>query len=283
MNLCDIRDIRALLSRHGFRFSKGLGQNFLCDESVPEGIAERAGIDGDTCVLEVGPGIGCLTQQLCRRARRVAAVELDGRLAPILAETMAGAGNFTLVQGDILKIDIPALCAREFGEGRAVACANLPYYITSPAIAALLGSGCFSDVTVMVQREVALRLCAAPGAGDYGAFSVFAQWHSEPEIVLDVGRECFIPQPKVDSAVVRLHVRQAPPAAVRSEEMFFRVVKAAFSQRRKTLLNCLAPAFPSVGGKGEMAALLQSCGVDPGARGETLGIADFAAIADRLA
>ena len=282
MNLCDINDIRALLGRHGFHFSKGMGQNFLCDEAVPQAIAERAGIDGNTCVLEVGPGIGCLTQQLCGRARRVAAVELDGRLAPILAETMADRDNFALIQGDILKTDIPALCAREFGGARTVACANLPYYITSPAIAALLESRCFSDVTVMVQREVALRICAAPGTGDYGAFSVFVQWHAQPEIVLNVGRERFVPQPKVDSAVVRLHVRPAPPVLVDSEEMLFRVVKAAFSQRRKTLLNCLTPAFPAVGGKGEMERLLQSCGVDPGARGETLDIPAFARIAGRL-
>ncbi len=282
MDLCNISDIRALLQRHGFRFSKGLGQNFLCDASVPEGIAQRAGLDKDSCVLEVGPGIGCLTEQLCMRARKVVSVELDVRLAPVLRETMAAQSNFTLVQGDILKTDIAQLCRREFGQCRAVACANLPYYITSPAIAALLESRCFDAVTVMVQREVARRICARPGTPDYGAFSVFVQWHAQPQTVLEVGRESFVPSPNVDSSVVRLDVRKAPPAEVCSERLFFRVVRAAFAQRRKTLLNCLASAFSGECSKTDMQQCIGACGLDPGVRGETLSIDQFARLSNRI-
>ena len=209
-------------------------------------------------------------------------VELDGRLAPVLSETMAGCGNFTLVQGDILKIDLAALCEKEFGCGRAVACANLPYYITSPAIAALLECRRFEAVTVMVQREVARRMCARPGTADYGAFSVFVQWNAQPSVLLEVGRECFVPSPKVDSSVVRLDVRQSPPVAVCDEALFFRVVKAAFAQRRKTLLNCLSAGFSGLCTKEEMNNCIKCCGVDPGARGETLSIEEFARLSDRI-
>ncbi len=282
MDLCNLNDIRTLLQRHGFRFSKGLGQNFLCDPAVPEAIAAGAGIDERTGVLEVGPGIGCLTERLCARAHKVVSVELDGRLAPVLSETMAAHSNFTLVQGDILKIDLAALCEKEFGCGRAVACANLPYYITSPAIAALLECRRFEAVTVMVQREVARRICARPGTADYGAFSVFVQWHTQPSVLLEVGRECFVPSPKVDSSVVRLDVRQSPPVAVCDEALFFRVVKAAFAQRRKTLLNCLSAGFSGLCTKEEMNNCIKCCGVDPGARGETLSIEEFARLSDRI-
>ncbi len=282
MDLCNINDIRALLGRHGFRFSKGLGQNFLCDPAVPRDIAEGAYIDENTCVLEVGPGIGCLTEQLCMRARKVVSVELDTRLGPVLHETMAEHDNFTLVQGDILKTDLAALCAREFSESRAVACANLPYYITSPAIAALLECRRFDAVTVMVQREVARRICAQPGTADYGAFTVFVQWYAEPSVILEVGRECFIPSPKVDSSVVRLDQRSGPPAEVRDEALFFRVVKAAFAQRRKTLLNCLLAAFSQLGGREELEKIIRSCEIDPGCRGETLSIQQFADLSNAL-
>lgn len=280
MDLCNISDIRALLGRHGFRFSKGLGQNFLCDPAVPRAIAEGAGIDKDTCVLEVGPGIGCLTEQLCVRAQKVVAVELDTRLGPVLRETMAGYGNFTLVQGDILKTDIAALCGREFGAARVVACANLPYYITSPAIAALLESRRLDAATVMVQREVARRICARPGTADYGAFTVFVQWHAEPGILLEVDRTSFVPSPNVDSSVVRLDIRPAPPVRVEDEAMFFRIVKAAFAQRRKTLLNCLSAAFSGSAGRDKLAECVRACGIDPGRRGETLSIDEFAVLSN---
>lgn len=282
MDLCNINDIQSLLKRHGFRFSKGLGQNFLCDPAVPREIAAGAGIDEKTCVLEVGPGVGCLTEQLCMRAQKVVSVELDVRLGPVLRETMAAHGNFTLVQGDILKTDLPELCAREFGKARAVACANLPYYITSPAIAALIECGCFDAVTVMVQREVARRICARPGTADYGAFTVFVRWHTEPSVILEVGRESFVPSPKVDSSVVRLDRRGCPPARVADEALFFRVVKAAFAQRRKTLLNCLLAAFSQTGGREELEKMIRSCEIDPGCRGETLSIQQFANLSNAL-
>lgn len=280
MDLCDIRVIRALLQKHGFSFSKGLGQNFLCDSSVPYDIAELAGIDEETCVLEVGPGIGTLTVELCARAQKVVAVELDKRLPAVLKDTLADFDNFTLVQGDILKIDIPALIAEQFPDAkRVVACANLPYYITTPAVAALIDSKCFDSITVMVQREVALRMCARAGTPDYGAFTPYIAYHTCPELVLEVGKESFIPSPKVDSAVVRMDVYDTPPVEVADERMFFRIIKAAFAQRRKTLLNCLSSGFGELG-KDRLRALIEQSGVDPACRGETLDIEDYARLAN---
>jgi len=280
MDLCDIRVIRALLQKHGFSFSKGLGQNFLCDSSVPYDIAELAGIDEETCVLEVGPGIGTLTVELCARAQKVVAVELDKRLPAVLKGTLADFDNFTLVQGDILKIDIPTLIAEQFPDAkRVVACANLPYYITTPAVAALIDSKCFDSITVMVQREVALRMCARAGTSDYGAFTPYIAYHTCPELVLEVGKESFIPSPKVDSAVVRMDVYDTPPVEVADERMFFRIIKAAFAQRRKTLLNCLSSGFGELG-KDRLRALIEQSGVDPACRGETLDIEDYARLAN---
>ena len=280
LELCDTAVIRALLERHGFHFSKAKGQNFLTDRSVPERIAEMSGVDASCGVLEVGPGIGCLTQELCRRAGHVAAVEVDERLRPVLSETMADFSNLSLVFADILKTDIPALVARELGGLRPVACANLPYYITTPVLAALLESRCFTRVTVMVQKEVAQRICAAAGTPEYGAFSVFCRYYAEPELLFDVPPSCFVPQPKVTSAVLTLAVRTDPPCEILSEEMFFRVVRAAFAQRRKTLVNCLAASFPQ--GKQALAELLAGLGIAPTVRGETLELTQFAAIANAL-
>ncbi|MBQ4050320.1 MAG: ribosomal RNA small subunit methyltransferase A, partial [Oscillospiraceae bacterium] len=230
----------------------------------------------------IGPGVGCLTEQLCMCAKKVVSVEIDQRLAPVLAETMAAYGNFKLEQGDILKTDLDALCEREFGDARVIACANLPYYITSPAIAKLLECSRLDAITVMVQREVAYRICAEPGTAEYGAFTVFVQWYSEPHILLDVGRECFIPSPKVDSAVVRLDRRSAPPVSVPDEKLFFRVVKAAFAQRRKTLLNCLSSAFSNTCTKTELENCIKNSGIEPGVRGETLSIAEFARLSEQI-
>lgn len=282
MDLCNITEIKALLARHGFHFSKSKGQNFLTASWVPERIAEEAGIDETCGVLEVGPGIGPLTRQLCRRANRVVAVEVDTTLQPLLAETMAGCDNLEILFRDILKTDIPALVREEFGDLRPVACANLPYYITTPVLAALLESRCFSSVTVMVQKEVAQRICSPAGRSDYGAFSVFCQYYAEPALLFDVPPACFIPQPKVTSAVLRLDVRSTPPCEILNEKLFFRVVKAAFAQRRKTLLNALSSGFSEYS-KAELSALLESCGFVPTIRGETLDIPGFAAIANALA
>lgn len=281
MNLCDIHEIKALLARHGFRFSKAKGQNFLTQSWVPREIAEAAGIDKSCGVLEVGPGIGPLTEQLCLRAGRVLAVEVDESLRPVLAETMSGHENLTVSFGDILRQDIPALVRSTFAGLRPIACANLPYYITTPVLAALLESRCFEAVTVMVQKEVAQRICASPGSASYGAFSVFCQYYAEPGILFDVPPSCFIPQPKVTSSVLGLKLRAAPPCTIADEGLFFRVVKASFAQRRKTLLNGLAAGFSGIG-KQQLADVLAGCGLPPAVRGETLGLSGFAAVANAL-
>ena len=281
MNLCDIETIRAVLGRHGFHFSKSLGQNFLTDITVPERIAEMSGAREIGNVVEVGPGMGCLSAELCRRADKVVAVELDRALMPVLAETLADYDNFEVVHGDVLETDLAALCKEKFGDGKAIACANLPYYITTPAITALLESGAFKQVTVMVQKEVAQRICSPAGKGDYGAFSVFCQYYAEPELLFDVPASCFIPQPKVTSAVLKLTMRKEPVCEIKSETMFFKVVRAAFAQRRKTLLNALSSGLSQFD-KPALAAVIEDCGFAPTVRGETLDIPGFAAIANAL-
>lgn len=279
MELTNINDIKALLARHGFRFSKSMGQNFLTAAWVPEDIADAAGLDEHTGVLEIGPGIGCLTEQLSLRAGKVVAVELDTALRPVLAETLAGRDNVEIVYGDVLKLDIPALLDEKMPGMRRVVCANLPYNVTGPVISSLLESGCFDSVTVMIQREVARRICAGPGTKDYGAFTVFVNWYAQPELLFDVSPGCFIPQPKVTSSVIRLDCRSAPPVGVRSEELFRRVVRAAFAQRRKTLLNALGAGFGELS-KETIEKCLRDSGFDPKLRGEVLGIGEFAKIAD---
>lgn len=282
MNLCDIETIRAVLGRHGFHFSKSLGQNFLTDESVPRRIAEMSGAAECGNAIEVGPGMGCLSAELCRRADKVVAVELDRALMPVLAETLADYDNFEVVHGDVLETDLAALCKEKFGDGKAIACANLPYYITTPAITALLESGAFEQVTVMVQKEVAQRIAAPAGKGDYGAFSVFCQYYAVPELLFDVPPSCFIPQPKVTSAVLKLTMRTEPVCEIRDEALFFRTVKAAFAQRRKTLLNALSAGFGELS-KAELAELIEESGFAPTVRGETLDIPSFASLANAIA
>ena len=214
MEHCDFAAIEALLRRHGFHFSKSMGQNFLIDATVPAAIAEASEAGEGNGVLEIGPGIGALSHELCRRAGRVVAVELDKALLPILDETMANFDNFEVVSADILKTDIPALVREKLAGLTPIVCANLPYNITTPAITALLESKCFESITVLVQKEVAERLCAAPGTAAYGAFSVYMQYHTAPRLLFEVGRECFQPQPKVTSAVLCAEVRLTPPVAV---------------------------------------------------------------------
>ena len=281
MNLTNPSELKLLLGKHGFRFSKAMGQNFLIAAWVPERIALEAGIDEGTGVLEVGPGVGCLTHELAQYAGRVLAVELDERLRPVLRETLADCENAEVIFGDVLKQDLPALVKEHFPGLRPVVCANLPYNVTSPLLTAFLEAGCFETVTVMIQREVAKRLCAKPGTADYGAFTVFTQWHAEPEILFDVSPGCFLPAPKVTSSVVKLTVRKAPPAEVQSETRFFAVVRAAFNQRRKTLLNALSSGLSGFM-KEQIAQAISDCGLDEKVRGETLGIAEFAQLSDRL-
>ncbi len=283
MNLCDIREVKALLARHGFRFSKAMGQNFLVAEWAPRDIAAAGAGDRDCGVLEIGPGIGCLTRELCKRAGKVVSVELDPALPPVLAETMDGAENFTLISGDVLKLDLPELVDREFQGLTPLVCANLPYNVASPILRALVETKRFAAITVMVQREVALRLAAKPGSKDYGALSVYMQLYTQPEILFDVPPECFLPAPKVTSSVIRCRVRETPAVSARcGEDFFFQVVKGAFALRRKTLCNSLGTAFGSRLGKEGIARAVSQCGLPPAVRGEALGLEEFAALADCL-
>lgn len=281
VNVCDIQVMKPLLAAHGFHFSKAKGQNFLIAPWVPESIAGAAGVREDVGVLEIGPGVGPLTQQLALRAGKVCAVEVDERLKPILEITLEGCGNVELVWGDVLKLDIPALVKEKLPGLRPVACANLPYYITSPILTALLEAECFQAVTVMVQKEVAQRIAAWPGTAEYGAFSVFCQYYAEPELLFGVPAHCFVPQPKVTSAVVTLRVRQARPWDIHDEQLFFRVVRASFAMRRKKLSNGLASGFPELG-KAGAEAVLAACGFPENIRGETLGIPEFGAITNEI-
>ena len=281
MNLTDIRDIKALLARHGFRFSKSMGQNFLIADWVPRDIADAAGLDGDCGVLEIGPGIGPLTVELARRAGRVAAVELDGSLLPILRETLADCPNVEVIPGDVMKLDLAQLASDRFSGLAVKACANLPYNITTPVITKLLEAGCFRTITLMIQREVARRVCAAPGDSDCGAFSLFCQYHARCELLFEVPPDCFLPAPKVTSAVVRLTPRAAPPVDV-DRDALFAVVKAAFAQRRKTLLNALSAAYGSRFSKDELRQIILDCGLSETVRGERLGLEQFAGLARRL-
>ena len=281
IDVCNIQVMKPLLFEHGFYFSKAKGQNFLIANWVPERIAEDAGVDETAGVLEIGPGIGPLTQQLALRAGKVCAVEVDERLRPILSLTVGEFSNLEILWGDVLKQDIPALVKEKLGGLRPMACANLPYYITSPILTALLEAECFDSVTVMVQKEVAQRIAAKPGTADYSAFTVFCQYYAEPELLFDVPAGCFLPQPKVTSAVVTLRTRKELPWQIDSKEIFVRTVRASFAMRRKTLQNGLAAGFPELGkaGAGEVIA---ACGFAPSVRGETLGIAEFAAIANEI-
>ena len=281
MNLTNLSVIRELLEPQGFRFSKSMGQNFLIAQWVPERIAEEAGLDESVGVLEVGPGVGGLTQELSARAGKVVSVELDERLRPVLAQTLAECPNAEVVFGDVLKQNLPALIAEKLPGLRPVVCANLPYNITSPLLTAFFEADCFERLTVMVQREVALRLCAKPGTADYGAFTIYTQWHAEPRILFDVSPGCFMPAPKVTSSVVRLDVRKTPPVSVQDEKRMFRVVRAAFNQRRKTLSNALSSGLSGYT-KEQIAAAIEVCGLDARVRGEALSMEQFAALSDAL-
>jgi 16S rRNA (adenine1518-N6/adenine1519-N6)-dimethyltransferase len=281
MDLCNAAQMKALLEEHGFHFSKAKGQNFLTAAWVPQRIAEEAGVDAGAGVLEVGPGVGPLTEQLCLRAGKVLAVELDRRLKPILKKTVGSFDNLELRFADVMELDLADTVRETFPGLRPMACANLPYYITSPILTRLLESRAFDSVTVMIQKEVAQRICAEPGVGEGSAFAVFCHWYAEPRMLFDVPPDCFLPRPKVTSTVITLKARPAPPCPVADEAMFFRVVRAAFAQRRKTLTNALAAGFPGRD-KAGLAALLEDCGLSPTVRGETLSIPQFAAVADRL-
>ena len=282
IDVCNIQVMKPLLESHGFHFSKAKGQNFLIARWVPEKIAEDSGVDETVGVLEIGPGIGPLTQQLALRANKVCAVEVDTRLEPLLKQTVGEFDNLEILWGDVLKQNIPALVAEKFHGLRPMACANLPYYITSPILTALLEAECFEAVTVMVQKEVAQRIAAKPGTADYSAFTIFCQYYAEPELLFDVPAHCFMPQPKVTSAVITLRTRKELPWQIDDKDIFFRTVRASFAMRRKTLQNGLASGFPELG-KAGAGEVLEACGFAPSVRGETLGIPEFAKIANEIA
>ena len=281
MDLTNYTEVTALLRRHGFHFSKSLGQNFLTAAWVPERIAEEAALSPADGVLEVGPGVGCLTEQLAARAGKVLCLELDRRLESVLAETLARRDNVEIVFADAAKADLPALCREHLGDRPRKVCANLPYNVTTPLLTAFLEAECFESVTVMVQKEVAERMCAGPGSKDYGAFTLLVDWYAQPELLFTVPPHCFVPQPKVTSAVVRLRRRAEPPAAVEDEALFFRTVRAAFAQRRKTLSNALMAGFSALD-RAAAEACLAEAGLDPRVRGEALSLLQFAALSDAL-
>ena len=281
MNLTNIKEIQALLERHKFRFSKSMGQNFLTASWVPEDIAASAMLDENTGVVEVGPGIGCLTNELSKLAGKVVSVELDKSLKPILAETLAHCDNVEVVFSDVLKLNLPELVEEKMPGMKYAVCANLPYNVTSPLLTAFIEAGCFEHITVMIQREVAKRICAAPNTADYGAFGIFVQWYMDTELLFDVPPSCFIPQPKVTSSVIRLTRRSEKPAQVKDEKLMFQIIRAAFNQRRKTLVNAIGSQVNSVT-KEQAAIAIETCGFDTKIRGEALDIVGFAKISDKL-
>ncbi len=281
MNLCSPRDINNLLARHGFRFSKSLGQNFLIADWVPERIARESGASEDSGVLEIGPGAGCLTRRLSEVSGQVVAVERDRSLLPVLEETVGDLSNVTVLCGDIMKLNPRDIISEHFRGLTPRVCANLPYNITTPVLTKILTSGLFSSVTVMVQREVAERVAAAPGTAQYGAFSVLCQYYAVPSVLFYVPPECFMPRPAVVSAVIRLDTRPAPPVRV-DETLFFRIVRGAFNQRRKTLVNARSSALAPDVTKDQILKSVTECGLPGDVRGERLSIEDFARIAERL-
>lgn len=278
--LSDIGTIKEILTKHGFTFSKALGQNFLVNPSVCPRMAELSGAGEGVGVLEIGPGIGVLTNELCQLADKVVAVELDKRLLPVLDETLAEYDNVKIVNADVLELDLNALIAGEFPGLEVVVCANLPYYITSPVIMKLLEDKLpVSAVTVMVQKEAAQRICAEVGTRDCGAVTVAVNYYAKPQLLFGVSAGSFMPAPKVDSAVIRLDIYENPPVQC-DDKTFFRVVKAAFSQRRKVISNSLSAGLGME--KTAVAALLEKAGVPANARAEKLSLDDFAAIANCL-
>ena len=273
MELSNINHIKALLARHGFHFSKAMGQNFIIDDSVCPRMAEAAANE-NFGVIEIGPGIGVLTKEVSKVAKKVVAIELDKRLIPILKETLSDCDNVEVINADAMKLDLAELIREKFSGLKVAVCANLPYYITSPIIMGLLEARLpLENITVMVQKEAAERLCAAPGDRECGAVSAAVSYYSEPSILFGVDRNCFLPAPKVDSAVISLKLRNEPPIKVNDEKHFFRCVKAAFSQRRKTVVNSVSATLSL--DKQKLSAALEQKGISPLARAEALTMNDL--------
>lgn len=280
-NLTNIGVIKELFERHGFSFSKTLGQNFLVNPAVCPKIAELGNAREGFGIIEIGTGVGVLTHELAKRADKVTAIEIDERLIPILRETLAEHNNVRIVNEDVMNVDLNALINEDFGGLEVAVCANLPYYITSPIIMMLLESRLpITSVTVMVQKEAAQRLCAELGTREVGAVSVCVRYFSEPEILFNVSRGSFMPPPNVDSCVIRLNVRKEIPWAVTDEKKFFKVVRGAFSQRRKTMANSLSSALSL--DKAYVTSVIEECGLSPSVRPEQLKMEDFIAVSERI-
>lgn len=281
MNLCDYSQVKKLLESYDFRFSKSLGQNFIINESVCPRMAEMSGIDENSGVIEIGPGIGVLTKELCERAKKVVCIELDTRLIPLLGVTLADYDNVEIINADVLKTDLHALIEEKFEGMKVFVCANLPYYITSPVIMQLLESRInVESLTVMVQKEAAQRMCAEVGSRDSGAVTVAVNYYAEASRLFDVGAGSFMPAPKVDSCVMQLKIRKAPPVMVSDEAFFFRMVKAAFGQRRKTASNSISSGMGVA--KGAVIKAIADCGFDAGIRAEALSMQELADLSEAI-
>lgn len=273
-----------VLEKYNFNFQKKFGQNFLIDTHILEGIIDGAEIGEDDCVLEIGPGIGTMTQYLCERARFVICVEIDKNLIPVLNDTLSAYDNKIIINQDVLKVDINELC-NEYNGGKPIkVVANLPYYITTPIIMGLFESHVPLDsITVMVQKEVADRMKEGPGSKDYGALSLAVQYYAEPEVILNVSANCFIPKPNVDSAVIRLTLHKENPVKVKDEELMFKLIRASFNQRRKTLVNGITNAGLNGIGKDEVLQALEEMNLSPTIRGEALSLEQFAELSNLMA
>ena len=278
-NLTNINVIRDIFERHGFSFSRNLGQNFLINPSVCPKIAEMGNASQGFGILEIGTGVGVLTHELAKRADKVVAIEIDSRLIPVLEETLAEHDNVTVINEDVMKADLASIIKENFDGLRVAVCANLPYYITSPVIMLLLESRLpIESVTVMVQKEAGKRLCAELGTRDAGAVTAAVRYYSEPKLLFNVSRGSFMPAPNVDSCVIRLDIKKEPPVRVRDEKLFFSVVRGAFSQRRKNLANSLSSSMNMQ--KSEVTEIIRSAGISENARPEQLSLDDFAALAE---
>lgn len=280
-NLSDISVIRRVMEKHGFNFSKALGQNFLINPTVCPRMAEMCGADENTGVIEVGAGVGVLTAELAKRAKKVVCIELDTRLLPVLDETLADFDNIEIINADVMKTDLKALIEEKFKGMKVVVCANLPYYITSPVITLLLESNLpIEAVTVMIQREAADRLCTPVGSRDSGAITVCTNYYAVPETLFHVSRGSFMPAPNVDSTVIRLNIRKEPAIKVSDEKKFFKMVKAAFAQRRKTAVNSIASGMSLP--KDKVAEAITAAGLDVNVRAEKLSMQELADICENL-
>ena len=282
MNLCDVKTIKQIMAMFNINFRKEFGQNFLTNVSVVEDIADNCCDDAESTILEIGPGVGVLTRELAARYKNVIAIEIDNGLIPVLKYTLGEFNNVTVVNSDVMKVDLGELLAPYFEKGRVSVCANLPYYITTPILMKLLESGLpFDYITVMIQSEVADRLCCAPGSKNCGAITSVLNYYGEPERLFRVGAHNFLPSPKVESSVIRIKLHKQKPFVPKSEAIFFRTIKGAFEQRRKTLPNALASAFGELP-KEQLTNIILSCNHSADIRGEKLTVEQFVELSDAI-